>query len=150
MAKKSDKPKKPGVFDIISNLNMGNQAPHVLEDLPASNAEALPPNDYIKAYSTFMVNRAFSQHIDTVMLANEMNQAWHLPVRMQYDFYHHTIRPSKRYGKWAKASNKSKVVELIMERYDYSRTKAEQVADLYDSKAIKELKQYLNKGKVTK
>ena len=40
-----------------------------------------------KAYMPFMVNRAFSYFPDTVLLANEMNQASHLDHKLQNDFF---------------------------------------------------------------
>jgi len=122
--------KKLGLFDIISNLSMGERSPHLLSDVPADESE-LPLDTNIKAYSSFMVNRGFSQHPDTIFYANEMNKYSTAPIRAQYDFYRYSLRPRKRYGKWAKSPKAQKDIELISKHYNYSREKAEAIIDLF-------------------
>ena len=39
-----------------------------------------------KDYNPFIVNRALSMGIDTVLQANEMNQRHHLSKKLQFDF----------------------------------------------------------------
>lgn len=53
-------------------------------------------------YNPFLTNRAFSYHPDTVLYASEMNQYPRLDSLMQFEFYLHSLRPSKRFAKWHK------------------------------------------------
>ena len=132
--------KKVGLFDIISNLSMGTQSPHLLSDVPADESE-LPLETNIKAYSSFMVNRGFSQHPDTIFYANEMNKYSSIPIREQYDFYRHSLRPRKRYGKWAKSPKEQRDVELISRHYNYSREKAESIIDIFTDDELTKLRE---------
>ena len=141
---------KIGLFDIIGNLNGGSRSPHLMEDVTAEQTTVAEPGSVEKTYSPFMVNRAMSQHADTIMLANMMNQYSSLPVRMQYDFYRSLIRPRKRYGAWAKAAKAQANIELIMEKYNYNRQKAEEVIDLFSKEDLKQIKDELSKGGKTK
>ena len=50
-------------------------------------------------YSAFRTNRYFSNFVDTVLYANEMNMAFHLDPDMQYDYLYHSIRKGKRFYK---------------------------------------------------
>ena len=72
-----------------------------------------------------MINRAFSQFNDTILFANEMNMNYHLPARMQYDFYKNALRPRKRFSKWFKAIPDSNDIKIIMDHYGYSSEKAQ-------------------------
>jgi hypothetical protein len=96
-----------------------------------SNSDVMNPEDVSKQYEPFMINRGLSFFPDTVFLANEMNLYPDLAGKMQYDFLCNTVRPMKRYsGKWPKQAEKDRIVSCLMERFSYSRDKAESVVDL--------------------
>ena len=48
-----------------------------------------------KNYPEYIVNRCMSQHLDTIMFANEMNVCSHLDKKLQYDFFINTVRPAR-------------------------------------------------------
>lgn len=78
-----------------------------------------------KNYSSFMVNRGLGQHIDTILLANEMNKRPDISKLMHHDFLFHSVERKKRYGKWAKADiTDSDVIEFIRNKYDVNQAVA--------------------------
>jgi hypothetical protein len=102
-----------------------------------------------KSYNAFVVNRSLSYFLDTIFQANEMNRLFHIPKNMQYRFLINTIRPKKRYsGKWHK-QEKNAEVELIMEVYNYSQEKAQQVLPLFSVADIKELVKMVDPGGIS-
>lgn len=82
-----------------------------------------------KQYNAYIVNKALSFGIDTVIQANEMNSRPHLDKKLQYDFLINSIRRKKRYNKWIK-SEKQDEIELIKQYYKYNTEKAYQTLEL--------------------
>ena len=56
--------------------------------------------DTERKYAPFIINKCMSGHLDTVLLANEMNINCHLDHKMQYDFLKSTVKKNKRFSKW--------------------------------------------------
>lgn len=81
--------------------------------------------DAIKKYAPFIINKCMSGHMDTVMLANEMNINHGLDKYLQYQFYLNIVRKRKRFSPWLK-KDKIKDLELVKKYYNYSNSKAEQ------------------------
>ena len=54
--------------------------------------------DDLSGYNPFLTNKCFAMHLDTVLLAEEMNQSHRLPPDLQYEFYYHAVRKGKRFG----------------------------------------------------
>ena len=52
--------------------------------------------DDLSGYNPFLTNRAFAYHLDTILLAEEMNQAHHIGPQLQYDFYYNMIYIANR------------------------------------------------------
>jgi NADH:ubiquinone oxidoreductase subunit len=99
-----------------------------------------------KDYNSFMVNRAFSLHHDTVMIANEMNRMTTIPKKWQYDFYRIAINPKKkRFAKWHKPE-KDDMITLIMETYKVNRQRALSFHKLLDSDSLNTLKEMTTRG----
>lgn len=99
-----------------------------------------------KEYAPYMVNKALSQHYDTVLFAQEMNQRSHIPNRWQYDFYRHAITvKKKRFAKWHKPE-KLDVVEAISNHYQINRRTAEQYISLVNKSVIDNIMETLSKG----
>jgi len=81
----------------------------------------------VKAYSSFMVNRSLSYHIDTILYANEMNIRGHLDGLLQHDYLINTVRPRvRKSSKWPKPF-KDKDIEVIMEYYGCNYIKANDI-----------------------
>ena len=68
---------------------------------------------WYKKYPPYIINRCLSQHIDTIIMANEMNQRHGLDKKLQFHFLINSIRKRKRFGgKWT-STNRSKNLDLI-------------------------------------
>jgi NACalpha-BTF3-like transcription factor len=139
-------PDKISLFDILNNLNAGTSVPNLLEFCSADDSDGKNVNSPDSAYVSFMINRGLSFFQDTILYANEMNKHAHLPSKMQYDFYRHALRPRKRFSKWAKKSDDSEDVKLIMKRYSYSADKARDALKLYDKDALDGLRRSSDVG----
>ena len=79
--------------------------------------------DDLSAYNPYLTNRAFSYHLDTVLLAEEMNQYSGLGVELQYDFYYHSVRKANRFG-FPPNPQDDVHLELVMDYFQYSKQKA--------------------------
>ena len=115
------------------------------------------PFDYVKAinhktevedlggYVPFLTNRAFAMHMDTIMIAEQMNQYHTLSPQLQYDFYFNAVRKGRRFGFPRKVEDHPQL-ELVMTYFDYSRTKAEQALELLSEADLCEMRKALDKG----
>ena len=115
------------------------------------------PFDYVKSindkthmehtalYNPVLSNIAFSYSLDTVLLANEMNQYSNLPPDMQYDFMYHTVKKGKRFNKWYK-QEENPHLELVMQHYGYSKEKALEALQVLTQSDIRALIEHNNKG----
>ena len=77
----------------------------------------------LKGYNPFLTNRAFAMHMDTILIAEEMNQASDLDPMLQFDFYYYAVRKGRRFG-FPKKVETDANLELVMEHYKYSKEKA--------------------------
>ncbi len=98
-----------------------------------------------KSYVPFVVNRALSYFPDTIMYANEVNRNHHLDNKLQYHYLINSIRPKKRFSKWAKKQEDNDL-DAVAQYYGFNRDKAEQALSLLSPEQLQELKQRLNKG----
>ena len=96
-------------------------------------------------YPPYIINKCMSQHMDTVMYANEMNQYSFLDHKMQYDFYIHIVRPRRRFSPWGK-KQKIDDLDLVKRYYGYSTDKAIQALRILSPNQIDYIKDKLNKG----
>jgi hypothetical protein len=102
-------------------------------------------------YESFIVNRAMSQHPDSIMYANEMNKYPELNKLLQHDFYFYVLSRKKRYGKWAKADKEDEaVLNLIIKHYKVNRVHAKQYLELMTDENIKALKNTYEVGGLKK
>jgi hypothetical protein len=102
-------------------------------------------------YESFIVNRAMSQHSDSIMYANEMNKYPELNKLLQHDFYFYVLSRKKRYGKWAKADKEDEaVLNLIIKHYKVNRVHAKQYLELMTDENIKALKNTYEVGGLKK
>jgi len=74
-------------------------------------------------YPAYIINRCMSGHMDSILLANEMNVNSHLDPKLQYDFFINIVRPKKRYAPWLRKDTINSL-ELVKEYYGYSDEKA--------------------------
>lgn len=115
------------VFDFVNDIGHGK--------------EYLYTEQTKYKYDSFLINRAMSQHADSIMYANEMNKHPELDKLLQHDFYFHILSRKKRYGKWAKADKEDEsVLNLIIKHYKVNRIHAKQYLELMTKDHIKALK----------
>jgi len=98
-----------------------------------------------KEYQPFIINRAFSYHPDTVMLANEMNRMNHLQKAAQNDYYHGIVRKRKRWSPWHKAAPVGDV-EILKEVYGYSDRRATEALAMIPKAELERMKARWTKG----
>jgi|TARA_B100001778_G_scaffold109479_1_gene89551 hypothetical protein len=120
-------------FDLINSITLKK---NIVMD---SNAEAV--------YNPFLTNRALSQFIDCILLANEMNQRHHVDNKLQYDYLINRIRPMKRFKKWDKKQDNENI-EIIKEYYSCNNDKARVTLSLLSEQQLDIIKKKLNKGGV--
>ena len=68
-----------------------------------------------KEYVPFLTNKALSYHTETLLYSNEMNRYAFLPNKLQYEYLLHSVRPGKRFSKWAKKEDMDNI--LLIARY---------------------------------
>jgi hypothetical protein len=99
----------------------------------------------MKKYPAFVINKCLGQHIDTVMYANAMNGAQHLDNDLQYSFYLHSVRKSKRFSPWDKKSKDSDL-DLVKKYYGYNTENAQQAMRILTREQLEVIKSKLNTG----
>lgn len=109
--------KKLGAFDFVNAIS------HTKEDLfVTQEAEE-------SSYVPFLANRSLSYHLDSIMAANDMNRYHTLDKRLQFDYHLNTIRPRKRFGKWAKPFD-SEDLQLVQQVFGLKPSAATQTLAL--------------------
>jgi alpha-amylase/alpha-mannosidase (GH57 family) len=98
-----------------------------------------------KGYKPFLTNRSLSYHSDCIMYVNELNINHQIDSILQFDFLINSLRPRKRYSKWAKAESNSDL-EIIMEYYGCNLRRAVDALNILDDNAISMIKEQLEKG----
>ena len=119
---------KRSPFDFVKSINYKTG---YLEDLVG--------------YNPYLTNACFSMHMDTIMLAEEMNQAHWLDPMLQYDFYYYGVRRGKRFG-FPKKQEVEDNVQLVMDYYKYSHSKALEALEILTDEQLDFMRQKLDKG----
>lgn len=130
MAKKRDldqkQEKKFGLFDFVSDISEAKQYKFT--------------EDTKSVYNQFMINRALMQHLDTILLANEMNKRMTLTDEMHHDFLFYAVDAKRRYGKWAKKSDDNlDVINYIKEQYKVNYDHALMYMKLFTSEELQQI-----------
>lgn len=97
--------------------------------------------DTLDGYNAFILNLAFSQRKDLVVIANEMNKYTQLSDQQQFDFYYHALPKKNLFAKWAKAV-KSDNAPMIMEYFNVSLKVAKQYERVLQEDQIKKIKKW--------
>ena len=96
-------------------------------------------------YPSFIINRCMSGHIDTILLANEMNVQNHLDPKLQYDFFINIVRPKKRFAPWLR-KDKLNSLELVKEYYGYSDEKARVALKILTDEQLNYIAKRMDRG----
>jgi hypothetical protein len=86
-----------------------------------------------------------SGHLDSILLANEMNINNHLDPKLQYDFFINIVRPKKRYAPWLRKDTINSL-ELVKEYYGYSDEKARMALKILTDDQLEYIAKKLDHG----
>ncbi len=128
--------KKIGAFDFV------NAVSHTKENLLEQEGVAE------SAYVPFLTNRALSYHLDTIMYANDMNRYPNLDNKLQFDYLISSVRPKKRFSKWAKPID-SDALQLIQKAFGYNSTLAAQTLALLSQADLKVIEERQDVGGIS-
>lgn len=92
-------------------------------------------------YNPFIVNKALSYNIDTVMDSNNMNLFHGLDNLMQFEYLINSVRKWKRpYTPWYKKEKGVIDLEIVKQAYGYNTVKAEAALAILTDEQVKLLK----------
>lgn len=98
-----------------------------------------------KEYPPYIINKCLSGYIETIMLANEINQYSFLPKKMQYDFFINIVRKNKRFSPWIQ-QDKIKDLEYVKRYYGYDNEKAKQALKILTKEQLNFIKSKFDTG----
>lgn len=98
-----------------------------------------------QSYNTWVINKALSYHIDTIMYASQINGVSHIDPILQNDYYLNTVRSGKRYSKWHK-KEQSEDIEAIKEYYQTSYIRAQEIKQVLTRDQLDLIKIRIIKG----
>ena len=101
--------------------------------------------DSERKYAPFIINKCMSGHLDTVLLANEMNMNHSLAKSLQYDFFLNSVRKKKRFSPWLR-KDKIKDLDVVKSYYGYSNEKAKQTLKILTKKQLNFIKSKFDTG----
>ena len=119
--------------DWLNSINLNKN--NIIEEDP----------DTERKYAPFIINKCMSGHLDTVLLANEMNMNHSLSKSLQYDFFLNSVRKKKRFSPWLR-KDKIKNLDVVKQYYGYSNEKATQVLRILTSEQIAFIRSKLEIG----
>ena len=117
------------VFDIINNISSSN-----------TTMEYHEPD-----YKQRLINKGFSYFIDSILYVNEVNQRYGLTNKQHYDYLFNSLRKKQRRSKWFKKTPLDNV-DLVMQTYKYSQTKAEEALKLLSEEQLNALQKKFERG----
>lgn len=123
-------------FDYVNAINFNKQ-----DIMSGTENDELAESGYVP----FLTNRSLSNFPDTILYANEMNMKHHLDNKLQFHYLINSIRPKKRFSKWAKRQD-SDDFEAVKEYFKYNNTKTEQALSLLTPEQITKIKNKLKTG----
>lgn len=100
------------------------------------------------AYTPFVVNKCLSYFLDTAIYANELNKSSCSDKQMHYDFLRINIPKRKRFAKWHQIKENEEKISLIMEYFNYSKSKAKEASKIITDEQFNIIKSKLFKGTV--
>ena len=118
---------KLGPFEYVTAINQKTKVAHTRD------------------YNPFLANLALSYSMDTIMMANEMNQYPSLPAECQFDFLYMSVRKGKRFNKWYK-EEEIPYLEEVMEYYGYSKSKALEALQVLTQEQLRNIIKEMDKG----
>lgn len=127
----TDKPPKVDIWAVVGSINTNNE-------LPWDEIEGL--------YEPYIINKALSYFPDTVLYADEMNRFHEIPKKAQYGYLLNSIRPKKRFSKWAKKEKEDSSFLAVQEYFQYNNKKTEEALKILTPEQINMIKKELETG----
>ena len=97
-------------------------------------------------YNKFLTTRAFSYFVDTILIANEINQYPAIDNDLHYDFLKGMIPPKKRFTKWAKPVH-HKEAALLSKYYGITQREAYLYVSFFSEDEFKEMQEVMGEDK---
>ena len=98
----------------------------------------------VKEYLPFIVNKALSFYVDSILYANEMNLHNNLDNDLQYDYYLNSVRKQNRVFTWFK-KDQDKTLDNISNYYSVNRQGAKEICNLLTVDTIISINCYFEK-----
>jgi len=117
-------------FDYVNSITLGKN--NMMRD---TENDALAE----KEYNPWVVNKALSYFVDTVLIANDMNMYHSTDKRAQYEYLLNITRRGKRWAKWVKEDNTDNI-ELVMKAYTCNATLAREYLKILTSDQLNQIK----------
>jgi hypothetical protein len=99
-----------------------------------------------KDYLPFIVNKALSFNIQTILFSNEMNLNPKIPKKWQYDFLFYAVPKGKRFDKWIKSPVDEDEVSIIQAYFDINKNRALEFLSILTKEQINIIKSKQEKG----
>jgi hypothetical protein len=132
----TEETKVPALFDFLDALGSSKQ-------------DLLTTPEAIKAFSPWVTNVAFSQHLDSIFYANEANRIFGAPPEAIYQFYLHALPAKRRFGKWAKKPKQEEdLVKIATQLLGWPSRRASELSKLLDKSQLQKLLARLDQGGV--
>lgn len=129
-----EKEKKVSFFDLFNDIsNHGDYIENYF-----SVKKEMP-----KEYNAYMMNKAFANFADTILIANEINKNYSIPDEMQWRFYKNLVEKKKRFGKWFKALEEKEPIELLAKTFNCSVKEMRKNIHVIPKETLRELIQTL-------
>jgi len=93
-----------------------------------------------KSYNAYLANLAFSQHLDSILHANRMNERHYIPARAAYEYYINSLRRRRRFAPWAKKTQNEQL-EVVCRAFNCRAEIGKQYLQLLSEQQIHALKQ---------
>ena len=93
-----------------------------------------------KEYVPFLTNKAMSYHTETLLYSNEMNRYAFLPNKLQYEYLLHSVRPGKRFSKWAKKDDVDRI-QAIAKYYQCNMQRAQEYISILSPEDIEDIQE---------
>lgn len=124
-------------FDYVNNIvgKTGNMMRDTENDVLAE-----------KDYAPWIVNRALSMSVDSILHANIMNSCSHLPNRAQYEFLLNSVPKKKRNAAWIKESKPSEDILLVCRHYKCNRRIASEYLKILTKSQLDEIRSCYDEG----
>ena len=129
------------LFDLIKDISEHGK----YMDTYFEEHKAIPPQ-----YNSFMVLRIFAEHMDTILLANEINKFWQLPDEMQWRFLKNTIYKKKRYGYTKKLPVDNNPIETLAKYFHCSEKEMRKNIKVLSKEKIYEILEEIEPEKYAK